>query len=42
MNISEIGFALGYSEKSYFTRVFSKKTGLTPTDFRAAMPSAVS
>lgn len=37
MNVSEIGYALGYSEKSYFTRVFSKKTGLTPTDFRAAM-----
>lgn len=42
LNISEIGFALGYSEKSYFTRVFSKRTGLTPTDFRAAMQSASS
>jgi AraC-like DNA-binding protein len=37
MNISEIGYALGYNEKSYFTMVFSKKTGLTPTGFRAAM-----
>jgi AraC family transcriptional regulator, transcriptional activator of pobA len=37
MNISEIGYSLGYSEKSYFTRVFSKKTGLTPSDFRTAM-----
>lgn len=34
--ISEIGFDLGYNEKSYFTRVFHKRTGLTPTEFRAA------
>ncbi len=37
--ISEIGFALGYREKSYFTRVFRRKTGLTPTEFRANMQS---
>jgi AraC-like DNA-binding protein len=37
MSVSEIGFELGYNEKSYFTRVFRKKTGLTPTDFRAAV-----
>lgn len=42
MNVSEIGFALGYSEKSYFTRVFSKKTGVTPTGFRIAMQSSIS
>jgi len=42
MHVSEIGFALGYSEKSYFTRVFSKKTGLTPTDFRTAMQASAS
>lgn len=35
--ISEIGFDLGYNEKSYFTRVFHKKTGLTPSGFRAEM-----
>ncbi|WP_306350880.1 helix-turn-helix domain-containing protein [Flavobacterium sp. '19STA2R22 D10 B1'] len=34
-SISEIGFELGYQEKSYFTRVFTKKTGLTPTQFKA-------
>ncbi len=33
-SVSEIGFELGYSEKSYFTRVFRKKTGTTPTAFR--------
>jgi AraC family transcriptional activator of pobA len=35
--ISEIGFELGYKEKSYFTHVFHKKTGLTPTQFREQM-----
>ena len=42
MNISEIGYDLGYNEKSYFTRVFAKKTGLTPSDFRAAMQPVLS
>ncbi|MEI6766166.1 MAG: AraC family transcriptional regulator [Bacteroidota bacterium] len=32
--ISEIGFELGYNEKSYFTRVFRNKTGFTPSAFR--------
>lgn len=41
-SISEIGFELGYSEKSYFTRVFHKKTGLTPSGFRAEMKSVIS
>jgi len=33
-SVSEIGFELGYAEKSYFSRVFRKKTGITPTAFR--------
>lgn len=33
-NISEIGFDLGYNEKSYFTNVFKKRTGQTPSEFR--------
>jgi len=33
-SISEIGFELGYNEKSYFTRVFRNKTNFTPTEFR--------
>ena len=37
LSISEIGYELGYNEKAYFTRVFTKKTGLTPTDFRNQM-----
>ena len=35
--IAEIGFELGYQEKSYFTRVFKKKSGQTPTEFRNMM-----
>lgn len=36
-SISEIGFELGYNEKSHFTRVFHHKTGLTPSDYKAKM-----
>jgi len=32
--ISEIGYELGYNEKSYFTRVFHNKMNMTPTRFR--------
>jgi len=37
LSVSEIGFDLGYNEKSYFSRVFLKNTGLTPTDYKAKM-----
>ena len=33
-SVSEIGFELGYNEKSYFTRVFHNKLSVTPTQFR--------
>lgn len=33
-SVSEIGYEIGYNEKSYFSRVFRKKTGITPTEFR--------
>ena len=39
MTVAEIGYELGYNEKSYFTRVFHKKTGLTPSAFRQEMAS---
>ena len=42
MSISEIGYELGYNEKAYFTRVFTKKTGLTPTEFRHRMSALLS
>ena len=35
--ISEIGFDLGYREKSYFTNVFKRKAGQTPSGFRKEM-----
>ncbi len=40
--ISEIGFDLGYNEKAYFTSVFRKKSGQTPTEFREEMRKLVS
>jgi AraC-like DNA-binding protein len=40
--VSEIGYELGYNEKSYFTRVFHKKTGTTPTGFRRQLHSVIS
>jgi len=40
--ISEIGFELGYNEKSYFTNVFKKKSGQTPSEFREEMKQLVS
>lgn len=35
--VAEIGFELGYNEKAYFTAVFKKKSGQTPTEFREEM-----
>lgn len=40
--VSEIGYDLGYNEKSYFTRVFRKKTGHTPTEYREQMRTDIS
>jgi AraC family transcriptional regulator, transcriptional activator of pobA len=41
-SVSEIGFELGYNEKAYFTNVFKKKSGLTPTEFREDMSKLIS
>ena len=32
--INDIGFQLGFTDPSYFSRFFRKQTGLTPRDFR--------
>ncbi len=40
--ISEIGFDLGYNEKAYFTNVFKKKSGQTPSEFRDSMRRMIS
>lgn len=34
MNIKEIAIELGYEDWSYFTRLFTRKTSMTPTQFR--------
>lgn len=41
-NISEIGFNLGFNEKAYFTNVFKKRTGQTPSNFRKEMRKLLS
>ncbi len=40
--ISEIGFELGYQEKAYFTNVFKKKAGMTPSEFRNEIQKLIS
>jgi AraC-like DNA-binding protein len=42
MTIAEIGYELGFKEKSYFTHVFKKKAGITPSDFRKDMSRIIS
>ena len=41
-SVSEIGFEVGYNEKAYFTSVFKKKSGQTPTEFREEMRKLIS
>lgn len=39
--IAEIAFEIGYNEKSYFSKVFKKKSGMTPSEFRSEMRKMV-
>lgn len=32
--IAEIGYDIGFKEKTYFTHAFKRKTGITPSEFR--------
>ena len=41
-SVSEIGYELGYNEKSYFTRVFRNKLDVTPSDFREMSQAIIS
>ena len=41
-SVSEIGYELGYNEKSYFTRVFRNKISVTPTEFREMTRAIIS
>lgn len=40
-SVSEIGFDLGYNEKSYFTRVFRNRMQYTPTEYRTIMQQQI-
>lgn len=33
-SINEIGYSIGFDDPSYFSRIFKKKTGITPNEFR--------
>ena len=35
--VAEIGFTLGFNENTYFTHVFKKKAGVSPSNFRKEM-----
>lgn len=41
-NVAEIGYELGFNEKTYFTHVFKRKAGLTPTEFREEIQKQLS
>jgi AraC family transcriptional activator of pobA len=35
MSISEVAYALGFDDPAYFTRFFSRRTGMSPRTFQA-------
>ncbi len=37
LTITEIAYALGYIDPAYFSRVFSRATGMSPREFRSPM-----
>ena len=34
MSISEVSYAIGFSDPAYFTRFFKRQVGLSPKEFR--------
>lgn len=42
LTVAEIGYALGFNEKTYFTHAFKKKSGVTPTEYRKEMEQLIS
>lgn len=37
LTTAEAGMMAGYENPNYFTRVFKKSTGMTPTEYRRAL-----
>jgi YesN/AraC family two-component response regulator len=37
MNISEVAFAVGFSDPNYFTRTFTEEFGITPSGYRSGV-----
>ena len=35
VSIKEVAYSCGFSDEKYFTRVFRKTMGMTPTEYRA-------
>ena len=33
-SFSQIAYAVGFSDPKYFTKVFKKETGMTPSEYR--------
>lgn len=40
LNTSEIAFKLGFEDNSYFSRIFKKKTNISPANFRKKYPKS--
>lgn len=38
LSIKEICFEIGYGDPNYFSRIFKRIVGITPTDYKEAMP----
>ena len=36
LSLKDVGTAVGYSDANYFTRVFKRLTGQTPSEYRMA------
>jgi AraC-like DNA-binding protein len=39
LNISQVVYSIGFSSRSYFSKIFKEKYGLTPNDFKKQMNS---